>query len=293
MVPLGNSSIPIRQWTDKNIRPRAIVVALHGASRHSGTYQTLAEHLVSLGYLVVSPDLRGHGEWYFSKQATAKDKIANWDKSTDDVVALLDNLRQEYPRLPIFCMGESTGAAVAIKAAARCPAVNGLVLSAIGTRPCVHDVPNIVCDAFEGIFDLDKPLDVKDTIIKYSSDDERVRLNAGNDPLVKPMSARELLRTSLLLNHTVANAEKLPSQMPVLMLQGDKDEIVTVSSARSVLRHISSHEKEMLEFPYGHILLTTPFIHSDVMSKVSDWLGSKTAEQQTVLAGATHVDNFH
>jgi alpha-beta hydrolase superfamily lysophospholipase len=290
MVQLGKSSVPVRQWTDKNIRPRAVVVALHGASRHSGTYQTLAEHLVSLGYLVVSPDLRGHGEWYFSKQATAKDKMANWDQSTDDVVALIDNLRDKYPRLPIFCMGESTGAAVAIKAAARCPAINGLVLSAIGTRPCVHDVPNIVCDAFEGLFDLDKPLDVKDTIIKYSSDDERVRLNAGNDPLVKPMSARELLRTSVLLNHTVANAEKLPAQMPVLMLQGDKDEIVTTSSARSVMRHIASHEKEMLEFPYGHILLTTPFIHTDVMSEVSDWLRSKTAEQQTALAGGAHND---
>jgi len=287
-IDLGMTRLPVHQWSDNNVKTRAIIVAIHGASRHSGTYQTLAEHLAKLGYLVISPDMRGHGEWYFAKQASIGDKTADWDKSTDDVVSLINKLRNEHPQLPIFCIGESAGAAVAIKAATRCPAVNGLVLSAIGTRPCVHDVANIVHDAFEGMFNFDKPLAVKDIISKYSSDEERIRLNASNDPQLKPgLSARELLRTSWLLNQTAGNAAKLPAHIPVLMLQGDRDEIVTAASARTVLKKIPSREKKMLDFPYGHILLTTPFIHLDVISSVSSWLVSKTAEQQTALAGAS------
>lgn len=283
-VQLGDSQVPVRSWSDNSIKTKGIIIAIHGAARHSGTYEALAEHLASLGYLVLSPDLRGHGQWYYAKWSTPEDKIADYDKSTDDAANLLTQMRNEHPQLPIFCVGESAGAAVAIKAATRCPSINGLILSAIGTTPCVHDVRTIFRDAIVGATNLNKPLDVREIITKYSSEDKKVREEAGKDPLGKDgLSARELLRTSWLLSRTDSFASKLPEHIPVLMLQGSEDEIVKASSARDVLKHISSSEKSYESFPCGHILLTTPFIRPDVLTSVSSWLVNRTAEQQTAL----------
>lgn len=285
-IDIAGSRVPVRQWSDSNVKTKAIIVAIHGALRHGGTFSAMAGRLAPLGYVVLSPDLRGHGEWYYTDGAAA-DKVTDYDKSVDDAVSLLTQLRAEHPQIPIFCLGESVGAAVAVRAATRCPAVNGLILSAMGTRPCVHDVPTIVQHVFEGAKNFDKPLDVTSFLGTYSSDDARVLQEVVHDPLGRTgMSARELLRTNWMLRHTPVYASRLPAHIPVLMLQGSGDEIVKASSARDVLKHLASTEKKMVLFPCGHILLTTQFIRPDVMSSVSDWLVSQTAEQQTALVGA-------
>src|SRR5271163_1711338 len=81
-LELGDSQVPVRRWSDNSIKTRGIIIAIHGAARHSGTYEALAEHLASLGYLVLSPDLRGHGQWFYAKWSTPEDKVADYDKST-------------------------------------------------------------------------------------------------------------------------------------------------------------------------------------------------------------------
>lgn len=280
---LGRSDVPVRQWSDANLKPRAIIVAVHGCSRSSSCFAPLAEQLVAKGFLVVCPDQRGHGQWYFEAKKPA-DRIVDYQGSTDDVVNLINQMREQHPMLPVFCLGESAGAAVAIKAACRCPSISGLILSSIGTKPCVHDIPVIVRDVVAGLLNFDQPLNVKETMAKYSSDEERVRAAAAADPMLKPgLSARELLRTSLLLSQTAGNAAKVPDHIPVLMLQGKKDQIVEASSALQILRKMKTKEKSLAEFPCGHILLSTPYLRSDVLATMSDWLSKETSAQQTAL----------
>jgi acylglycerol lipase len=282
-IELGKSEVPVRQWFDNSVRTKAVVVAVHGAARHSGTFQTLGEDLAKQGYLVMSPDLRGHGQWFYEASKPA-DKVADYDASTDDLVNLIANAHNAHPQLPIFCIGESAGAAVAIRAGSRAPNLNGLIISSIGTKPCLHDFNMVFKDVCAGLIDFDKPLDVKESLSKYSSDEARIRDNAAADPLIKPgLSAREMLRTCSLLNRTSAFAAKLPAHIPVLMLQGKQDQIVQPASAKDVLKHIKSDEKSLVEFPSGHILLSTPFLRGDVYSTVSDWLNQRTAEQHTAL----------
>jgi hypothetical protein len=63
------------------------------------------------------------------------------------------------------------------------------------------------------------------------------------------------------------------------------------SSAMHVLKLIASKDKSMAEFPYGHILLSTPHLRTDVVSTLTDWLNEKTAEQKTALANTGSVKN--
>jgi alpha-beta hydrolase superfamily lysophospholipase len=217
---LGSSAVPVRQWSDGSSKPKAIIVAVHGALRSSGTFQPLAEQLAANGYLIVSPDLRGHGDWYFSAK-TAQEKIVDYDESAQDVVNLFKAMRNEHPLTPIFCMGESAGGIVALQAAGQFPTINGLILSSIGTRPCIHDVQNIVRDFFLGLAHFDQPLDVRETMAKYASDDPQTAKDAASDPMLKPgFSAREMLRTARLLNQANGFASKLPDHIPVLMQEG-------------------------------------------------------------------------
>jgi len=282
-VKLGQYDVPVRQWTDSNTKPRAIVVGIHGCSRSSGCFQPLAEHLTAKGFMLVCPDLRGHGEWYFAAKKP-QDKIVDYKGSTDDVVNLINNLQTKYPSTPIFCMGESAGAMIALKVATRCPSINGLILSSVGTKPCIHDVPNIVRDVVAGLLNFDQPLDIKETMANYSSDEERVRAAAAADPMLKPgLSGRELLRTSMLLNQTASNASRVPDHIPVLMMQGKRDQIVEASSALQILGKMKCKEKQLAEFPCGHILLSTPYLRDDVISTMSDWLTKETSAQQTAL----------
>jgi alpha-beta hydrolase superfamily lysophospholipase len=287
-VKIAADNIPVERWSDSSLRTKAIVVTVHGAARHASTFQPLAEQLAAKGFLVISPDLRGHGQWYFGAK-TAAERVVDYDRSTDDLVQIVEGMRSQHPLLPIFCVGESAGAAVVIKAATRCPALNGVVLSSIGTKPCFHDLSTVVKDVCIGLQHFDEPLDVKQSIIKYSSDEERVRVAAAEDPLLKPgLSARELVRTGWLLSHTSEFASRLPATLPVLMLQGKKDEIVEPSSAKKLLQRVSSHDKSLTEFPYGHILLSTPFLRDDVVSVLTNWLSERCAEQQTaLLSGGT------
>jgi alpha-beta hydrolase superfamily lysophospholipase len=286
---LGGAEVPVFTYSDNSVATKGVIVAVHGAARHGGTFEVLAEHLASLGYLVLSPDLRGHGQWVYAKWSTPQDKIADWDKSTDDVVNLLTEMRNQHQTLPLFCMGESAGAMVALRAGARCPSINGLILSSIGTSPCVHDVGKIFHDAIIGATNVNKPLDVREVLAKYSSEDDRVREEAAKDPLGRDgLSVRELIRTDWLLSRVDSYASHLPSHIPVLVMQGDEDKICKASSAKGVEKHLASKEKQYETFHSGHILLSTPFIRQDVMSAVSDWLKDKTAEQQTaLLSGAT------
>ncbi len=171
----------------------------------------------------MSPDLRGHGQWFY-EAASPSDKVVDYEASTNDLVNLIANAHDKHPTLPIFCMGESAGAAVAIRAGSRAPNLTGLIISSIGTKPCFHDLNMVVKDVCNGLIDFDKPLDVKESLSKYSSDEARIRDAAAADPMIKPgLSARELLRTCTLLNHTNSFAAKLPAHIPVLMLQGKQD----------------------------------------------------------------------
>ena len=101
----------------RNVRPRGIVVALHGLHSHGASKNALdmAAHLVMQGMVVYLPDHRGHG-----RSQGAWGCITSFEALAADAVHVCEvAASREGPDLPIFIQGGSLGGLVALLATAR------------------------------------------------------------------------------------------------------------------------------------------------------------------------------
>jgi lipase len=94
------------------------VACLHGVGQHGGIWAELAERLVGLGYRVIAPDLRGHGQ---------SRREPPWNLETHIADVLETVARHEVERA--VWIGHSFGGLVSAALAAQRPeAVEGLAL---------------------------------------------------------------------------------------------------------------------------------------------------------------------
>jgi alpha-beta hydrolase superfamily lysophospholipase len=93
------------------VAPRAAVLFFHGGGAHSGAgYQYVGRGLQTIFDAVVyTPDIRGHG----SSGGTRGD-APNPDQVWDDITTILRHIRAEFPRLPLFLGGHSSGAGLVL-----------------------------------------------------------------------------------------------------------------------------------------------------------------------------------
>jgi alpha-beta hydrolase superfamily lysophospholipase len=116
--------LPYRKWLPLKGRPRAVVLALHGMNDSRDAWEIPAPDLAAAGIAVYSPDQRGFG-------GTASRGYWPGTKGlVDDARVMAELLRQRYPDVPLYLMGESMGAAVLMVLATEphAPHVAGYVL---------------------------------------------------------------------------------------------------------------------------------------------------------------------
>jgi lipase len=119
------SALSVSEFGPEDGRP---VLALHGIGGHGGRWRRLAEEYL-LGYRLIAPDLRGHGE---------SSKLPPWtlEQHAADLLSVMDSL--DYSGLPVI--GHGFGGAAAIHLARLAPQrVTKLILldPAIGLDPQV------------------------------------------------------------------------------------------------------------------------------------------------------------
>ncbi|MBN2898496.1 MAG: lysophospholipase [Clostridia bacterium] len=124
-----------RVWRNETLPPKAIIFLVHGSVEHGGRYKAFAEHLTQQGYVVVAPDLRGHGETgihgdglgYFS------DAPMGWEICVHDLKVIYDQCVDWYPGLPLIVFGHSMGSYLVRCFIKEYPvAMQGVVLSGTG-----------------------------------------------------------------------------------------------------------------------------------------------------------------
>lgn len=264
--------IPLYEWQDDaNPAPKFIFLAVHGFTQQGLCFEALAKDLAARGYLVVAPDLRGHGRWIGNTGSTNND----FNVSCDDESRLLAQLRKAHPGAKIFGLGESAGCAVLMKAVGNEPkAVKGLILCAAGVEPHIHKPGGMGPKFLMGMAKLVEPVDLTDYYSKYVSDDKRTSDEMVHDPLNKShQSALSLIGTMNFISQMPALASQLPHSIPVLLLQGSDDQIVNAASASRVYDGLKTSDKSLQEIAgCGHILLGTAFIKPVVLADTLDWL---------------------
>lgn len=259
-------------WADDSVRPKAVLVAIHGGVQNAGCYETLAKCLVPQGILVYSVDLRGHGQWL--TQAQTRPRL-NYPASTADLTMLVGDLRASYAKLPLYCIGESLGASVALHCVAKHPrAFDGLILASIGTNLNLrHAFPAVLDSARQAAKSLCRSIDLGPHL-KRISDDQRSCKEMIDDPRNRNIaSLGDLLHMAGFVRQNKALAPNIDKSIPTLVIQGTEDQICTPQSARAVFDRLPVNDKTMKTFQgCGHLLATTAYLKPQVVRTISDWL---------------------
>jgi alpha-beta hydrolase superfamily lysophospholipase len=277
--------IPVTVWSDPTAKPRAVVVAIHGMAMHGGTFDALAQNLVSQGFLVAAPDLRGYGRWQVGAQSLAPNLEINYEQSQADLVSLIKQLNHNFPSQPLFCVGESIGADQAIRAAASSSQyINGLVLSSPAIKRRRMPPKQLIADLAAFATNPRRQLDLTPYIRRCASEDPKVVEAMLDDPLVrKHMSTGELLKSQSFMHNTLRHVKLVPDKVPVLVIQGDGDRLLKSNAVVLLLTRLKSSDQVVRWFhERGHILLETSLVKADTVKTVQGWLVQHAKSQAAV-----------
>lgn len=216
----------------------------------------------------------------------AHSKVA-YSESFKDLLKLTKAVKANHDELPLFIVGESMGAGMALHVASEAPdCVDGLVLSSPAIKKKLNLAPRMLVDLFKVVRHPKSPLNLKPYILRFSSEDPVTAKSCATDPLVrKSLSLPELYRTMKEINRNIKYADKVASDIPVLIIQGDKDRMVKSNGAALLLSHLNCKEQTVKWFEgKGHLLLETPHITDETMTVVQQWLNQQFYDLKTKVS---------
>jgi acylglycerol lipase len=249
---------------------RAVVVISHGVSEHSARYAHVGERLAGAGYAAYAVDHRGHG------RSQGERVMVDADEVVADLRAFIDLAAARHPGRPVFLLGHSMGAAIAIACAVRHQdALEGLLLSGALADP---DAASPVTRALSrvlskltpglGVYQLDAS--------RISRDPEVVRAYE-QDPLVH--RGKLPARTVAELTGAVARfPEEVPTlRLPLLVMHGGSDSLTAPAGSRMVHERASSSDKTLEVYDgLWHEILNEPE-KERVISEMIEWLDARSA----------------
>ena len=89
--------------------PKAAVQIAHGMAEHALRYERVAESLTKAGYICYANDHKGHGKTAGDFENTGYMGQGGWDGTVNDLKELTDIIKKENPNIPFFFLGHSMG----------------------------------------------------------------------------------------------------------------------------------------------------------------------------------------
>ena len=286
------TTLPLSKWQESKKKPRGVVLMLHGLTQRAFTLRAMAKKLASDGFIIYGLDLRGHGWWRKTMDNGDAGYIANYSQSVDDAREVLEVIKNNNPDLPLFVMGESVGAAVALRAAAESPeGLSGLILCGAGSKACHAKTTWFIADLLKSL--IRKPIGLIRYQKEYGTDDLIALEETLKDPMQrKNMSLRELWRARGILRKNKKYAKELNPQISLLMIHGAEDETLKLKSARKVFEEAPSVDKKMVVVPdCGHILLGTSRPKELVSNSIEKFLTNRVSTR--VADSGKRMDSSH
>ncbi|MBX9671284.1 MAG: lysophospholipase [Candidatus Obscuribacterales bacterium] len=220
----------------------------------------------------------------------------SYDKSYKELQELVRAVRNQYPALPLYVIGESLGAGMALHLAADMPqSIDGLVLSSPAIKRRFYLEPRMLMDVMVLMARPSKNIDLAPYIKRFASEDPMIIDAALKDPLVRrKLTPIDLWKTARLIKGNVSHAARVPDSMPVLIIQGDKDRMLRSNGVVTLLEHLKSRDQTVKWFPgKGHLLLETPHIMPETISTVSSWLTEHARDANPAKASIRESDELN
>ena len=275
-VASDGRQLPLRRWLPPGERaPSAIILAVHGFNDYSNAFTEAAEWWAGRGIATYAPDQRGFGNAPYRGLWPGEDRLA------DDLLQLSAALRRIHPGLPVYWLGESMGGAVALHALERSAAPDrpqAVILAAPAvwgraTMPLHYRVAlwltsyTIPWKTFTG----------SGLKIQASDNIEMLR-RLSRDPLF-------IKATRVDAIHGIANlmdraAEAAPTGLPVLLLYGEKDEVIPRAPVNAFVARLKGDpaiDLRVAVYPRGWHMLLRDLQAETVWRDVAAWIAAPAA----------------
>ena len=260
-------NIRLKAWLPDS-PPVGVIVVAHGFGEHIDRYMNLVNAAVPRGYAVYGPDHRGHG-----RSGGVRALIDKHDYLLDDLDQVFVRVAADHPGKPVFLLGHSMGGNIALASALRSPdRLRGLVLS--GPAVTTAGVPKLLQIVAAVLGRIAPKLGVRKLSSAGVSRDPVVVAAYDADPLVfhgkmPAGTGAALLKTSQ------GFPGRLPSlTMPLLVVHGSADAIVSVESAKTAHALAGSPDKTLKIYDgLFHEVFNEPE-HATVLADVLDWLNA-------------------
>jgi alpha-beta hydrolase superfamily lysophospholipase/Tfp pilus assembly protein PilF len=257
------------QWVDPRVEPIGVVVCVPGFGLHHGSFAALGHQLAEKGYIVISYDVRGFGAYTTLK---ARDRI-DLEKTLDDLDDSFIRIRQDYPNLPTYILGESMGGAIALQFAALHPElIDGLVASVPSAKRYrqILDSSKVAVSILTG---NKNPIDITNIVVNRATKKEGLRDSWSQDPEARfTATPHELRSFTAFVNRNLSHAPKIKTT-PVLMFQGVQDLLIRPEGTIELFKKIGTTDKDLILIGKSeHLLLEQGQFTKGVLSDLCDWL---------------------
>jgi acylglycerol lipase len=255
-------------------QPKAIILALHGFNDYRGAFHEFAEFAVARGYRLDAFDQQGFG---------ANRNRGLWpgtEALAADLRRKVAAIRAEAPDTPLYILGESMGAAVATIALAGSaatsdvPAIDGLILAApavwggASLNPLYRAVLMTAASILPGREVTGRGLQ------RRASDNDAALIALGRNPLVIKATRLDAVAGLVrLMDEAVAKAPQL--DLPVLLLLGERDEIIPPEVVLDFAQHLGREQCRLIVYPEGWHLLLRDLQRVRVWTDIVGWLEGK------------------
>lgn len=250
--------------------PEKILLCIHGLGGHSGDFIELGEKLKENNVSVFALDLRGHGlsqkenENYFSFQDILS-----------DINLMINFLKGKYPSLPLYLLGESMGGIAILNIALENKDIQGLILVSAGIKPniklSVLDIMKILpLIPINLIFKNWKPINLEANWDKSNNNPERIKQMKEDVLLLRRVSLAFLL--SIAKYHKRIMSDCINLQIPILILHGTGDEIVSYEGAEEFYQKLKSQNKQIKLFEGASHGLFADEKTPDVIKAIEEWM---------------------
>lgn len=261
--------LPLRQWNA--VHPAAVIVALHGMSDYSNAFAMPGPWWADHGITTLAYDQRGFG------QSPDPGIWPGSDALRQDLDDFVEATRAKYPGVPVYVLGESMGAAVALSALAsdRPPRADGVILvaPAVWSRQdmpapyrvalwfTAHTVPWMTVSG--------KGLNI------WASDNIPMLRALAHDPLFQHQTRTDAVWGLVNLMDQARHApEHLAADPPpILVLYGAKDQIIPPEPTEAVIAALGGHAVSK-KYPYGYHMLLRDLSAERVWSDIAAWIAT-------------------
>lgn len=221
---------------------------IHGFTGSPKEVEILAKHIEKKGVQVSTPTLAGHGE-DLDRKRMKKVSWKEWLKTAEDAMIEMIDTYDE-----VYLIGFSMGGVIAAHLATKYPIKKLVLLSAsvfyINPKTFIRDL-------------REKPF-TKDQVSRYL-------YKIKGTPLKATINFRKLVKE---LSPSIGSID-----VPILIIQGEKDDLVDPKSADYIYRNVKSKEKYIHLLPKSKHMVCWDCERETVVDLVDTFLFSKEGKK--------------